>query len=600
MPEAGVIAFFAREIHYKGNVSGKSKLSADHPDEFGTFTFHPDCLANLSGNRQSISFHSPSLHDPTFLPLPKIQGEHSAPICSTCPIPSEPPKDDQGSLLQYSQRILEGYDSSGLNNCTAAHIINTLGIKGRIFCCIRGKELVIGIGEFAIRICFGTEGHTFWIPTPQYRTIVSQKTVKRGEKGKAYEVPHEFVHGPRRSSPLLVSIQAAFVRPDWTLLFVDHQCFITFHIFRLRQRCTGEDFEVESLLWKRVWSRHHGPVYSTQPQLTLSVLDEFRKRICDQPFVDYTPIWQVMKDRQDTFNGFGAQEACDALFAAHIHTRMPVTFVCKNNDLWNRLHATVIEHHRSRVERVSATPKLPYVSKEMAFSMNTKGQNMYAPQVQCYRRKKVHVSQKWLDDAWAMGLLDPNAVLGVDGIAKVHSDAASSNNPHNFPLAPHTVRGKTVGLQNYIHKTPKNKSSGTWVNMYSPFICQCPEDWLYSLEVYNNEISYTECINETTLGPYSFKVFVDTTWSQEHLECRDTDLVGRPALKRHGKGVYKRPKVADIPSGVSHKSSIRNLRQMEYGSEQPETGNEGSVMVDKQYEGGRVTRSRTRQNEKRN
>ncbi|THV04077.1 hypothetical protein K435DRAFT_791264 [Dendrothele bispora CBS 962.96] len=495
MPEAGVIAFFAREIHYKGNVSGKSKLSADHPDKF-------DCLANLSGNRQSISFHSPSLHDPTFLPLPKIQGEHSAPICSTCPIPSEPPKDDQGSLFQYSQRILEsqGYDSSGLNNCTAAHIINTLGIKGRIFCCIRGKELVIGIGEFAIRICFGTEGHTFWIPTPQYRTIVSQKTVKRGEKGKAYEVPHEFVHGPRRSSPLLVSIQAAFVRPDWTLLFVDHQCFITFHIFRLRQRCTGEDFEVESLLWKRVWSRHHGPVYSTQPQLTLSVLDEFRKRICDQPFVDYTPIWQVMKDRQDTFNGFGAQEACDALFAAHIHTRMPVTFVCKNNDLWNRLHATVIEHHRSRVERVSATPKLPYVSKEMAFSMNTKGQNMYAPQVQCYRRKKVHVSQKWLDDAWAMGLLDPNAVLGVDDIAK----------------APHTVRGKTVGLQNYIHKTPKNKSSGTWVNMYSPFICQCPEDWLYSLA-----------------SPQA-------AWE-------------------------------------------RNLRQMDYGSEQPETGNEGSVMVDKQH-----------------
>ena len=34
----------------------------------------------------------------------------------------------------------------------------------------------------------------------------------------------------------LISIQAAFVRPDWTLIFVDHNVLMTFHVMCLRRQ----------------------------------------------------------------------------------------------------------------------------------------------------------------------------------------------------------------------------------------------------------------------------------------------------------------------------------------------------------------------------
>ncbi|KAK7436536.1 fatty acid synthase alpha subunit Lsd1 [Stygiomarasmius scandens] len=344
-------------------------------------------------------------------------------------------------------------------------------------------------------------------------------------------------------------------------------------------------------LWNRFWSQHHGPVYSTEPDLTVSILEDFRRRICEKLSINYTPIWQVMKDTQDVFNGFGAQEACDALCAAHIHPRMPVTFICKNSVLWNRFQATVIEQHCSRVRRIQSKPILPYASKEMAFCMNTKGHNMYSQGILCYRREKVYVTQKWLDEAHAMGLLDPNAVLGEDGIAKAQMGDTLSDS-HNFCAAPQKVRGKTVGLLNYVHKIPKNQSSSTSINMYSPFVCQCPEDWSYALEVYGKPVNFIKCINETTLGPYSFQIFVDTVWSKEHMDADATKLVGRPAIEHFGNGHYKRPKIANIRSGVSHKSSIRNLQKMHYGlDDTSEAEVEEPLIESKPYEGGRVLRS---------
>ena len=40
-----------------------------------------------------------------------------------------------------------------------------------------------------------------------------------------------------------ISIQAAFRSEDWTLLFMDHNVMITFHIMGLRNSCKREDLE---------------------------------------------------------------------------------------------------------------------------------------------------------------------------------------------------------------------------------------------------------------------------------------------------------------------------------------------------------------------
>jgi hypothetical protein len=50
----------------------------------------------------------------------------------------------------------------------------------------------------------------------------------------AFPVSEVFCVGPPGCSTM-VSIQAAFRRPDWTLIFVDHNVMITFHIMHFRQ-----------------------------------------------------------------------------------------------------------------------------------------------------------------------------------------------------------------------------------------------------------------------------------------------------------------------------------------------------------------------------
>lgn len=156
-----------------------------------------------------------------------------------------------------------------MNGKTAPEIVNELRIHGQLQCALRGKEIAIGIADvshllhcftelyglsltndyaqYIIRISFQTEGHCFWMLTTQYKQIVGGETTQRGSKGTAFQVPPELVIGPERNDGkiLKITIAAAFIRPQWTLVFIDHQCFMTFHILRLCRACTPHDFDVK-------------------------------------------------------------------------------------------------------------------------------------------------------------------------------------------------------------------------------------------------------------------------------------------------------------------------------------------------------------------
>jgi hypothetical protein len=127
-------------------------------------------------------------------------------------------------------------------------------------------------------------------------------------------------------------------------------------------------------LWPLFWSRNHGPVFSSEPELTKLVLAQFRDQIRRKQ-LSKAPIWQTMKDRQDVFNGFGAQESCDALCSAFLHPCTPTIFICTNDELWTRFYQMVIDQHCMRVERIRAkTPSpLPHVSSSRPFYFNRNG-----------------------------------------------------------------------------------------------------------------------------------------------------------------------------------------------------------------------------------
>ena len=81
-------------------------------------------------------------------------------------------------------------------------------------------------------IGLGLEAHCLWIPTKIYSDIVSAPLQKRGQKSHAYGIPSHLFDGPPNVKGQ-ISIQMAFIRPDWTLIFADHNVMISFQGMRL-------------------------------------------------------------------------------------------------------------------------------------------------------------------------------------------------------------------------------------------------------------------------------------------------------------------------------------------------------------------------------
>jgi hypothetical protein len=79
-----------------------------------------------------------------------------------------------------------------------------------------------------------------WIPTSLYKAILSRGVVPRGVKSSSFTIPDDHWDGCV-SIPGQISIQAAYVCPEWTWIFVDHNVMLTFHVMALRRVCTKDD-----------------------------------------------------------------------------------------------------------------------------------------------------------------------------------------------------------------------------------------------------------------------------------------------------------------------------------------------------------------------
>ena len=63
--------------------------------------------------------------------------------------------------------------------------------------------------EFIFCVCYSLEGHSFWVPTAMYDTIVSNPPVNRGKKSKTYNIPPKLWDGLSGVQGQ-ISIQAVF------------------------------------------------------------------------------------------------------------------------------------------------------------------------------------------------------------------------------------------------------------------------------------------------------------------------------------------------------------------------------------------------------
>ena len=345
-------------------------------------------------------------------------------------------------------------DLSRFDGLPAAEVINALHIEGTLRSAFRGKELVLSIDrvslfcqcnlsthryypllslKFIFRICYSLEAHSFWVPTMVYDDIVSERPVRRGEKSWTYNIPSQYWNQGIKTVQGQISIQAAFRCWDWTLLFVDHNVMITFHVMALKKPCKVEDLRPDSKvaihqmsvvishlltqLWGSIWSSTHGPSLVFETSLASLSLLEWRRSAIQKK--NMTPIFAAVKATQTVFNGYGAQETCDMLIYALLSPAMPAYAICCDSELWTRFEKTIFDYQKKRLELATARPVvLPYVSGIHPFRFNVDGHNRFLAHVLGYKRSHVKVDKSLLEQMLAMNLLNPSAIIQNNGIGR--------------------------------------------------------------------------------------------------------------------------------------------------------------------------------------
>ncbi|KAK6971850.1 hypothetical protein R3P38DRAFT_3140101 [Favolaschia claudopus] len=629
MPEDGVLCLICREMGFEKC----QKKTTGHG--IGQFKVHTECCARPEGNRQTFSMHVARPDDPTFIATPvmrprpqkkKKKGKKGKKkrakqskkkkkkpvdpfLCQACYSPPSDEDPEGGEVDGPSAAHSEGEDEhnneieeEGVESSEnddkeeelqsgprpdyltvpAADYVNDLEIEGRLTPLHRGKEVVMIISNdepgqsFAVRVNFGLEGHCFWMPTAMYRTIVSKPTIPRGQKSRAYEIPAEFCDGPPEA-PRIISIQAAFIRPEWTLVFCDHNVMITFHVMRLRGKVEEDDLKPGSQLWPLLWSKTHGPVHSHEPDAKVAALETWRREMVDTK--DCTPIFLAMKATQTVFNGSGAQEATDQLQEAFISPLMPACQVCQSNSVWQRFKTVVLEYEATREALALPSSKLPYVSGPRPFRFNSNAHKLYHAFISTYRRSRVRFTKERLEMAHNLGLFDPQAIIQADGRAIAPPGGNSFFSAENYP--PPVMLASELRTDRAQKKVfvPNYSVTIEGCTTYTPFVAQGPPEWKKVLSWSRVQTDVLDVLNKTTLGMYSFRVFVDQVWSAKR--TADAPLPPRTVVLS-GNSRSKRPLAPVIA-----KAAVRAKRK-----------SENMIGADKEnidINEGRVTRAMKRQ-----
>ncbi|KAJ7359970.1 hypothetical protein DFH08DRAFT_801726 [Mycena albidolilacea] len=558
MPEKGVIRLFEREVGWEERQLS-SKVDKTNPANFYDVFFtqlpvaaaaEPEYYCNSCGSStleeegEEDSQSPPDVdNNSEDISVRRTELKH---LLHKLALPEEDEEDPQ-SPLDVDDELEDSLPDTQVPKFTAK-FVNTLRISGRIHAKARGKELIIAIcnsdvgRNFLLRVNFGLEAHCFWIPTEWYKKIVSNPPVPRGKKSFAYQIPYEFIDGPARDR--LISLQAAFVRPEWTLVFVDHNVMIQFHLMQVSASFLPSHLEPGSKIWSRLWSRTHGPVYHQEPQATLECLEAWRSDIIDTR--DSRAIFQAIKTTQTVFNGCGTQETNDLLLLAFIHPQMPTFEVCSDAGTWSRFQAALIKYDADRATLARPTKPLPYVSGPRPFHFNTDGHRKCLNRVSAYRRSEVIFTSEDITIAHRLGLFLSNAFIDSDGQARATGSSIPSipvqlrpqyNKMHvpNFAITWHIGKAKYVA--------------------YTPFTAKPPAHWQRVVrETVGSDVR--EEVNKTTLGLYSFRLLVDCIWSSKTVSEEGIPQGRRPVLTV-GSGNRKRPLAQDIAKTGAPKKKRR-------------------------------------------
>ncbi|KDR70587.1 hypothetical protein GALMADRAFT_214364 [Galerina marginata CBS 339.88] len=213
--------------------------------------------------------------------------------------------------------------------------------------------------------------------------------------------------------------------------------------------------------------------------------------------------------------------------------------------LWKRFQQGVIDYQLERLRLLSTKP-FPYVSGSKPFRMNHDAHKHFMKHVLCYRKQE---------------LLNPRAVIQSSSFAKVPdpSDFVTTfyKDTEMPSVPPKETRYSRIRLQNYIIDIRRGKSSNKSYHVYTPIAAVPGVEWWPSLNVMPMDYDVRNIFNVTTLGPYSFSVFIQAAWTEKKVGgskpkgCRPLEIVGASHRKR--------PLVSNIKNKEPAKKKQRNI-----------------------------------------
>ncbi|KJA15364.1 hypothetical protein HYPSUDRAFT_58839 [Hypholoma sublateritium FD-334 SS-4] len=498
MPEFGVYEQTYKELKKPYHVhASRSKNKVPMP-MIGRVIIHVKTLANRLGKRKKLTLHTPSPKDPIFQSFPDYENE----ICGSC-------------VKVVSGEISKSKTSAALPLPSEVITINKLQITGSMFPQRRGKEIIMGIDRYLFRFGLGVEGHGLWILTSVYKEITKVKPEPRGEKGFMYRIPQEHWSGPK-GTPGFVRILFAFMCEEWTWVFIDHNAMMTIHVLCLRQPVTHEDLVPGSLIWPYIWGVNHGPSLIFETHLAVSGLHQWRQSVLQKRVRDQKPIFLSVKGNQLVFNGYGAQETSDMLFEALILPNTSTYDVCKLDALWARFEAAVFNYQQqcySLIHAPQEDTKLSYISGLKPFRFNYEAHKHYISSITTYRKMEIRItSARWseIKNLGLINLFNPRARMQPNGIPIVDESLGPEFTVEYMKGPRRNAQTVQIPMRRIQLRTGP-KASDKSVFAYTPLACIFDHKllgWWATNGVSFMPYDVSNIHNATTLGPYSFRVFV--------------------------------------------------------------------------------------------
>ncbi|KIO17099.1 hypothetical protein M407DRAFT_229298 [Tulasnella calospora MUT 4182] len=439
-----------------------------------------------------------------------------------------------------------------------------------LFSAVRGKEMALAFKCYCIRVSFATQGHCLWIPNAHFNVIVAQGTRPFGEsgKGQTYSLPPDIQsESPSQhfNKDRHIRIAMSFRGPTHTLVFVDHNMLMRFHITKFTRDLTKTDLTPGSEVWPLLWGKNHGPDVLLEPELWSSAYEDWLDSIKSSN----KPLLRALLDDKKASNGLGEWQGTDVLARAALHPLWTASLFAACESATNRLKQAIIDMAESYNVKVGM--KTADMTFTTVFDFEAKGspydfcdwahQDWLEKAVFVYRKSSARVSEEALQQLRSLNLLGPYFAI-------------------NTGVQPSPVIERaTTTLQVFLIKIG-GKSYYTHLEAF-------PEEFdreQATIEQAMNEASDVRApanSNIPTLGPYSFQLFHGGRQSSRHIPRgrpqKESTSSGAPSNQRKSATTKSSARYQHVTSTARTAYSRRGKRKAEEGDIELSASGEGDL-----------------------